>query len=172
MELLRVQTELEHRFGVACFVDMSVTETLYNLVALGATQTANSVALQQDAIRVQRRFRVPEGRFAHVKVKALAASGQWDALRAFAAEKKSPVGYRPFVNACVAHGQPASETAKYVERLPNADEKFVLLVQLELWRAAADAAFKLKDAAKLQQVQRACDNPQLANQIDEYIARI
>lgn len=39
---------------------------------------------------------VPDKRFWYVKVKALAASGQWEALRQFANEKKSPVGYKPF----------------------------------------------------------------------------
>jgi hypothetical protein len=39
---------------------------------------------------------VPEKRFWYLKIKALAASGQWEQLRQFANEKKSPVGYKPF----------------------------------------------------------------------------
>ncbi len=39
---------------------------------------------------------MPDKRFWYIKVKALAASGQWELLRQFANEKRSPVGYKPF----------------------------------------------------------------------------
>lgn len=39
---------------------------------------------------------MPDKRFWYIKIKALAASGQWEQLRQFANEKKSPVGYKPF----------------------------------------------------------------------------
>jgi hypothetical protein len=70
---------------------------------------------------------VPEKRFWHIKVKALAASGQWEALRQFAAEKKSPVGYKPFAQACIAHRQPATSTKGYIDRITQLEDKCVPL---------------------------------------------
>lgn len=43
-------------------------------------------------------------RFWLVKIRALAEAGFWQVLEAFAKEKKSPVGYRPFVEACLKYG--------------------------------------------------------------------
>lgn len=40
-------------------------------------------------------------RFWHIKVRALASGGFWEVLLAFANEKKSPIGYRPFVEVCL-----------------------------------------------------------------------
>ena len=39
-----------------------------------------------------------------LKIRALAEAGFWQVLEAFAKEKKSPVGYRPFVEACLRYG--------------------------------------------------------------------
>lgn len=39
-----------------------------------------------------------------LKIRALAEAEFWQVLEAFAKEKKSPVGYRPFVEACLKYG--------------------------------------------------------------------
>lgn len=66
---------------------------------------------------------MPEKRFWYLKIKALAASGQWEALRQFANEKKSPVGYKPFAQACIEHRQPAGVVEAYVDRIPQLEDK-------------------------------------------------
>lgn len=68
---------------------------------------------------------VPEKRFWHIKIKALAASGQWEALRQFAAEKKSPVGYKPFAQACIQYKQPATSTKAYIDRITQMEDRSV-----------------------------------------------
>lgn len=42
-------------------------------------------------------------RFWYLKIKALADGDFWEVLRLFANEKKSPVGYVPFVEECISH---------------------------------------------------------------------
>jgi hypothetical protein len=133
IELLKLQSELELKFGVACFFDMSVSETLYNLIALCSSQRSHAMALLLDANRIQKRFKVPDRRFSHIKIKALAASGQWHALRTFASEKKSAIGYAPFVRVCVHHGQPMSEIEHYMSRVIT-EERSSLYAELNLWR--------------------------------------
>ena len=42
-------------------------------------------------------------RYWHIKIRALAEGEFWDVLYAFANEKKSPIGYAPFVEVCLKH---------------------------------------------------------------------
>jgi hypothetical protein len=57
-------------------------------------------------------------RFWHVKVRALAASHQWDDLRKFANERKSPIGYKPFAERCIEQRLPPDQVRKQ-QRLPH-----------------------------------------------------
>jgi hypothetical protein len=122
IELLKFQSDLEQRYGVACFFDMSVSETLYNLVALGATQHVHISKLSSDANKLQNKFKVPDRRFLQIKIKALAASGQWLSFKALA-EKKTALGYAPFVRACIRHGRPPSDIKFYMNRIVSSEEK-------------------------------------------------
>jgi hypothetical protein len=130
IELLKFQTELEQKYGVACFFDMSVSETLYNLIALGATQHMYTSKLTTDISKLQNRFKMPDRRFLHIKIKALAASGQWVSFRKLA-EKKSAIGYGPFVRACILHGRPLSEIEFYMNRVVSSDDKKSLHAELK-----------------------------------------
>jgi hypothetical protein len=49
------------------------------------------------------------------------------------------------------HGEKI-EAEKYVDRIESKEEKYDLFVDMELWAKAADAAFKLKDSIRLQEV--------------------
>lgn len=51
-----------------------------------------------------------------MKIGALAEGGFWDVLFAFANEKKSPVGYRPFVEACLKF-EKKEEGARYLSKV-------------------------------------------------------
>lgn len=100
---------------------------------------------------------VPEKRFWHIKVKALAASGQWEALRQFAAEKKSPVGYKPFAQACIAHRQPATSTKGYIDRITQLEDKCVLHCHHVINSFRLDVAlWRLSHAYPLLCMARAC----------------
>ncbi|KAK7237096.1 vacuolar protein sorting (Vps) complex subunit [Aureococcus anophagefferens] len=173
LDLLETQIEFEARYGVACFLDMSVTESIYNLIALGASQTSLGTTLQSDALRIQRRFRVPDRRFCHIKVKALAASGQWAQFHAFAVERRPLIGYRPFILALVNCNQPTSKVLKYVDRVQSVDERFSLLVEFKLWRPAIETASRLNDLEKFIQLQSSsCNDPQLRAEISQQLIRL
>lgn len=169
IELLRIQSELEFKFGVTCFFDMSVSETIYNLIALGATQCAHATALLADAGKIQKRFKVPDRRFLHIKVKAFAASGQWHALQLLAEEKKPVIGYAPFVRACVKHGRPGSEIERYVGRIASADERTCLYAELNLWRQAAESAICANEKHRLLEIRRACNDAAIIARIDDFL---
>jgi len=171
IDLLRIQTELEHRFQLKCFLDMSLAETLYNLIALNNPQATS------EALKLQRRFKFPEKHFYYIKIQALAASGQFEALTKFAAEKKSPIGYTPFINACLQHGQTLHHCQQYIARLPL-HERFPFYLQLGAWNQALDVAYRTRDPSLLDDIQRAAaadpsaDSHNIAAQCDQYRSKL
>lgn len=84
VKLLQLQQKLEGAHDGVAFVDLSVTETLYQCIVFG---------LDREAAAMKKEFSVPDTRFWHVKISALAKSQKWSKLEAFASEKKSPIGY-------------------------------------------------------------------------------
>mmetsp|Transcript_7385 Transcript_7385/g.26340 ORF Transcript_7385/g.26340 Transcript_7385/m.26340 type:complete len:156 (-) Transcript_7385:47-514(-) len=153
---------------------MSTAETVYNLVALAAAQPQNAVELHAAAAQLQRRFKLPEKQGAHLKLKALAASAQWPALRAYASDKKSSaasIGLAPFARACAAGAQPVADVEWYVDRLP-VEERFAVCIELSLWRGALDAAVKLKSPNKLAEVQQTCKDPDVVQRAQDAMTRL
>ena len=66
--------DLERKTGLEVFVDMSVSETLFHLIVVGATPSAGGVqgrdgALLAEASALQKRLRVPDKRFWHIKIR-------------------------------------------------------------------------------------------------------
>jgi hypothetical protein len=74
------------------FLDLSVSKTIHNLLVLAKAHPGHRNDLFGEASRAQKQFKVPDKRFWHVKVRSLAMSHQWDELRKFANERKSPIG--------------------------------------------------------------------------------
>ena len=60
-------------------------------------------------------FKVPAKRYWRMKVRALADSENWDLLTVLG-EKKSPIGYAPFVEACMVNHN-AREAAAFLEKM-------------------------------------------------------
>ena len=52
----------------------------------------------------------------------------------------------------VRYKQPANETEKYIDRITTAEDRFDLFMEIGSYRKAAEAAIKLKDGARLQEV--------------------
>ena len=48
-----------------------------------------------------------------MQIEALAGAAQWDALDAFATERKSPVGLEPFIAAARSHDAPPGVVARW-----------------------------------------------------------
>jgi len=160
------------------FMDLSVSQTLHKLVALGARAKElqhEKAALEADIAKLQKIFKIPEKRFWHVKISALASSGQFEELRRFAnSAKKSPVGYRPFAERVLEAGQDPAQVAYYIDRVVDLEERFDLYCRVGLWAQAAQVAgHKLKDAQKLRQVKALSlrsGDPQVARTVDQMLA--
>ena len=138
LELLATQRALEQRFGLSseeeALADSSVSDTMFELIALAARRPHDAGELMAEAAKLQKKFKIPDRRFWHVRIRALATSGQFDIMRRFASETKPPVGYRPFIKACLAHGQPR-EAEHYIAKLP-ANERAAAYLGIKSFKLA------------------------------------
>lgn len=67
-------SDLDRKTGLEVFVDMSVSETLFHLIVVGATPPAGGVQSRDgnhlaEASALQKKLRVPDKRFWHIKIK-------------------------------------------------------------------------------------------------------
>ena len=68
--------DLERKTGLDVFVDMSVSETLYHLIVVGASggvqqgqHGLDGPQMMAEATALQKRLKVPDKRFWHIKIK-------------------------------------------------------------------------------------------------------
>lgn len=101
VELMELQKALEVRTGREDFVGMSVSETIRALVILGVENPVEVTKWAGEIMKVVKKFKVSEKTLYSIKISCLAKRGDWAGLTRLAAEKKSPVGYKPFAVACV-----------------------------------------------------------------------
>ncbi|CAI8596482.1 unnamed protein product [Vicia faba] len=138
-KLLRLQHELEVTTKQAIFVDSSISDTIRTCIVLGNHRAA---------LKVKTEFKVSEKRWYWLKVFALATIKDWAALEKFSKEKKPPIGYRPFVEACIEADE-KGEAIKYIPKLADPREKAESYARIGMAKEAADAASQAKDGELL-----------------------
>lgn len=134
-KLLRMQHEFEVTTKQAIFVDSSISDTIRTCIVLGNHRAA---------MKVKTEFKVSEKRWYWLKVFALATIRDWDALEKFSKEKRPPIGYRPFVEACVDADE-KGEALKYIPKLTDPRERAEAYARIGMAKEAADAATQAKD---------------------------
>ncbi|CAM9402118.1 unnamed protein product [Chrysoparadoxa australica] len=155
IELLLAQRNLETRTGLGNLTGRTLCDTIYELLIQAGQDPeppSTPATLMHEANKLQQRFKVPEKRFWHIRIKAMAACGQWKALQALAAERKSPVGYKPFAAVAIKYERPPEEISGYVDRIVNADDRFQMLLDAGSNEKASEMALKSKDPRKLVEV--------------------
>lgn len=138
-KLLRMQHELEVSTKQAIFVDSSISDTIRTCIVLGNHRAA---------MKVKTEFKVSEKRWYWLKVFALATIRDWDALEKFSKEKRPPIGYKPFVEACIDAGE-KGEALKYIPKLADPRERAEAYARIGMAKEAADAASQAKDSELL-----------------------
>ncbi|GMN54967.1 hypothetical protein TIFTF001_024090 [Ficus carica] len=138
-KLLRMQHELEVSTKQAIFVDSSISDTIRTCIVLGNHRAA---------MKVKTEFKVSEKRWYWLKVFALATIRDWDALEKFSKEKRSPIGFRPFVEACIEADE-KGEALKYIPKLADPRERAESYARIGMAKEAADAASQAKDGELL-----------------------
>ena len=131
------------------FLDQPACDTLFTLVAAGDTKKAQAIVKD---------FKLSDANAYYVRIRALAGQRDWAALTALSNERKPPVGYRPFAEACQAEGA-TIEAKKFALRLPDYDEKADMLLSLGAFTEAAEIAGKAKDVPRLQHIMETAPTP-------------
>lgn len=123
--------------------------------------------------KLGKKFRVPEKRLWHVKVKAFAEGKEWASLRMLADSKtKSPIGFKPFARAAIKGQLGVSEIMKYIERVTIPEEKYDLFCEAALWKRALDEAMKMRDAQRITNVRSLCNSEEVQQLCDDLLRRI
>ncbi len=152
--------------GVAVeLLDLSLADTLYNLLLLGGSWI-------KKADKMAKEFKLSEAAYAFVKVRALAHARDWQGLWTLANERKSPIGYKPFADACLVEGA-AIEAKRYVkEKITDYSEKIDLLIKLGLISDAAEAAAKAKDGDRLEELMSLAKTPAAQEAVEKAMASL
>jgi len=143
------------------FVDTSVSDLIEKYIEHQRVR---------DAMKMKDKFKVPENRIWHIEVKTLAKTGQWVELAKLVANKKTPpIGFTPFVEACVEEKQ-FSEAAKYIMRINDVHEQMEWFGNIGYWKDAADIAVKEKDEEALELIKARCKQAPVMAYIDNVLA--
>lgn len=171
IDLLETQRALEMR-SRSEFIGLTAAQTVKKLFALAVEFATEAARWDQEAGKIIKKFKISEKVVTHIRVDVLAEMGEWVTLHRYANDKKPLIGYKPFALACIKHGQPKTETEKYIDKIESKEEKFELYIDLEMWGKATDAAYKLKDPMRLQEVARLCKDQTLEKHIQDLLSRI
>jgi len=140
-KLLNHQTKLEEKFG-RVYLNKSLHGTVSQLLEEGEIKLADK--LRSD-------FKISDRKYLWLKVRAFGASKQWSELANLAKNKKSLVGFGPFVDVCIEAGC-KDEANRYLVLLNNED-KLKYLMKLEVYSEAAELAYTLKDSEVLTMIE-------------------
>ena len=161
-----MQLELEESTGdTSGFVDLSVMETISKCVK-NATPLCKKYAM-----RIKVEFQVNDKRFYWCKIKSLSSIGAWSELKRFSEEKRSPIGYAPFVDAYIRGGR-SQEAASCITLIRDEQIRIDKLEDNKQYMEAALLAIKLNDQHRLIDIYRSCNNKQMKADIATLGAKI
>ena len=175
LDLLKDQEVLRNMYGSADVAppSTSITTTIASVLRFAAVQPREQHRLLSDADKLAKKFRVPEKRLWHIKVKAFAESGQWSNLRLLCDSRaKPPIGLKPFVRAVIRGKQPTSEILRYLERIPSPEERYDLYGEAGMWAKALEEAVRLRDGQRILNVKSLCQNAEIQLQADQALGRL
>jgi len=143
---------------------MPLSDIIFQLIKMGH---------MNKALKLKSDFKVPDKRFWWLKLKALAASDKWTELEKFSKEKRSPIGYEPFVQICLEHGRLAEARRFCTERIDKPSMRAEYFIKMEDWQAATENAIAAKDIKLLRDlIPKTKEFPSLLQQIQGQLAQL
>ncbi|KAL7468314.1 hypothetical protein ACHAXS_010017 [Conticribra weissflogii] len=175
LDLLADQEQLRTTYGAyeVAPPSSSVTSTIMSILKYAALEPRSAHRIFGDADKIAKKYKVPEKRLWHVKVRAFSESGQWPVLRNFAdSRSKSPIGMKPFALAAIKGGQSEVEIMHYINRMQgqsDGEDRYDLFCEASLWKRALEEAVKLGDGRRIAHVRSVCNSPEIQRLCDKYI---
>ncbi|KAJ2611801.1 Vacuolar protein [Coemansia sp. RSA 1365] len=161
IKLVEIQRQLDRDASGDSFIGLTLNQTIARCLREGNYSRANK--LRGD-------FNLPEVRFYWIKLRAIVQRRDWSELSRLANARKSPIGYRPFVDECINALQ-FQEAARYIPKCDN-KERALLFLRIGFFREAADAAMLARDLDSLRQIHDAAREPTLQHEISQQIERL
>lgn len=106
IKLIRYQSSLEEKLKNN-FRNLTLHDTLLKLLEINELKLAD---------KLHSEFKVPERRYWWARLTILAKQEDWNELEKLSKIKKSPIGYEPFVDICIEHGN-KYEALKYLPKV-------------------------------------------------------
>ncbi|KAG5894092.1 hypothetical protein JTB14_003948 [Gonioctena quinquepunctata] len=163
VKLLRFQRDVEEKVPGAKdkFAEKSIHDTCKILLEMNETKLAE---------KFKNDFKIPEKRYWWLRIDSLAKQKKWLDLETFSKIKKSPIGYAPFVDACLQNDA-RREALKYLPKVAE-DIKVKYCIKTGCLEEAADVAFQQRDKQHLYYVQSKCTSPQLIEKINAMVMQL
>lgn len=137
-----------------------MSDTIYNLIIQGHIKKAT---------KIKSDFKVPDRRFWWLKIKALAQIKDWVTLEKFAKEKKSPIGYGPFVQVCL-EANAVKEAEKYILKVQDVAERVEFYILIGRFEEAVENAKQAKSEKLLMDIRNRCNRQDIVNAIDHLLS--
>lgn len=106
---------------------------------------------QKELTKLAKDFKLSDKKMFFIKIRALAEAHQWDALERMGKEKRSPVGWQPFVDVCI-EGDNLPLAAEFIGKLPDLRRQAEEYEKIGYMEAAQNAATQAKDEPLLNRI--------------------
>lgn len=172
LELLLEQERLRRAYGPDVTTKTSsVTETIFNVLCYAAVKMRESRKLLAEGEKIAKKFKVPDKRLWHTKIRAFAATDQWTNLRTLSESKtKPPIGFKYFALAVIKKKQSNVEILRYIEKVTDSEERYDLFCEAKYWKRAIEEARKMDDVNRIMNVRTVCNIPEIQQLCEKYAA--
>ena len=172
LELILEQERLRRAYGQDVTTKTSsVTDTIFNVLCYAAVKLREANKLLAESEKLAKKFKVPEKRLWHTKIRAFAATDQWNNLRHLAETRtKAPISFKYFAMAAIKKKRDVSEVLWYVQRVTDGEERYDLFYEAKLWKRAVDEAKRLEDVRRVMHIRSVCNNPDIQRICDDFIS--
>lgn len=133
------------------FSGLSLNETIHTLIKLGSLKRAQQTAVD---------FKIPERTQWWLRLRGLVAARSWRELESIATKnRKSPIGWEPFVTEILNAGNPRLAGGTFVPKCTNLEsrERLDLYMKCGMIKQAGEEAVKAKDRAWLEETRDEAD---------------
>lgn len=180
LNILELQKRLSETYQENFFTEISLISILIKLIKMHQIKPA---------LKIVKEFKLPQEKFWHLVLDTYAKSAQFDKLFQFVSLKggsstdrnilSSPIGFKPFVETCLAYNGPKDQISIYISNCSNVhySEKVEMYVNNDDLILAANEAFKYKDITILRLIKDKAiklgnGHENIVNVVKSYITRL
>lgn len=172
LELILEQERLRRAYGSDVIAKTSsVTDTIFNVLCYAAVKLREANKLLMESEKLAKKFKVPEKRLWHTKIRAFSATDQWQNMRHLAESRaKAPISYKYFALAAIKRKREVSDILWYIQKVTDGEERYDLFCESKLWKRALDEAKRLDDVRRVMHIRSVCNTPDIQQMCDNFVA--